>query len=92
MGCPVYNTVAFYKDPFGVVHLKGTFKLGGDSIAFELPAGYRPARAGVFPIDVNANIVVHLVIYEGFVQVLQPGGYAGTEVYSLDGISFRAGA
>jgi hypothetical protein len=39
------ETVAFYKDREGVVHLKGTAAGGVPNIAviFQLPAGYRPA-------------------------------------------------
>jgi hypothetical protein len=40
---------------------------------------------------VSTNAQAELVIYgEGYVQVLQPGGYTGKEVYSLDGVTFRA--
>ncbi len=41
---PVPETVAFYKDHEGVVHLKGA-ALGGANVTviFQLPAGYRPA-------------------------------------------------
>jgi hypothetical protein len=39
------NTPAFYKDPFGVVHLKGTVQNDqtAGNVVFTLPAGYRPA-------------------------------------------------
>jgi hypothetical protein len=54
-----HNSLAFYKDPFGRVHLKGLIKngstfdhgtdLGGEPCGkiFELPAGYRPAKREV---------------------------------------------
>jgi hypothetical protein len=43
------NKVAFYKDPFGVVHLKGKAKCVGTtcnsaSLVYQLPAGYRPLQ------------------------------------------------
>jgi hypothetical protein len=90
-GCPTYYPVAFYKDPLGIVHLRGSFKLGNDTIVFQLPPGYRTSQGAVFPILVSTNAQAELVIYgEGYVQVLQPGGYTGKEVYSLDGVTFRA--
>ena len=48
-----YTTTAFYKDPFGVVHLKGLVKHGGEPFApnhivFQLPEGYRPTTTHIF--------------------------------------------
>lgn len=38
-------TAAFYKDPDGVVHIKGLIRSGANTaVAFTLPAGYRPAQ------------------------------------------------
>lgn len=38
-----WGGAAFYKDPFGVVHLRGLVKDGtSDSTIFTLPSGYRP--------------------------------------------------
>ena len=92
-GCPTYYPVGFYKDPLGVVHLRGSFKLGNDTIAFQLPPGYRTTQAAAFPILVSTGVQAQLVIYgEGFVQILLPGGYTGNEVYSLDSVTFRADA
>jgi hypothetical protein len=58
-----HNSAAFFKDPWGIVHLKGLVKASDDpdsgdgvcnsllspldSIVFTLPAGYRPARKEV---------------------------------------------
>lgn len=39
------STAAFYRDPLGLVHLKGTLETNNDnSVAFTLPSGYRPSR------------------------------------------------
>jgi hypothetical protein len=46
-----YATVGFYKDPFGVVHLKGVAKQTSAAAlgkAFKLPEGYRPATTRIF--------------------------------------------
>ena len=94
--CPVYNTAGFYKDSLGNVHLKGSIKFdlsncgGGfcSSIAFRLPAGYRPAKAAVFnPVSDRGGT---FVLYDGHFQRHFPGGSTGTYNYSLDGITFRA--
>ena len=38
-------TAGYYKDPFGVVHLKGMINSGNvNTAAFTLPVGYRPAH------------------------------------------------
>jgi hypothetical protein len=42
-GAP-FSTAGFFKDPFGVVHLKGVIVIPGSTgIVFTLPVGYRPA-------------------------------------------------
>jgi hypothetical protein len=43
-------TTAFYRDPQGVVHLKGLPGAGGNNTSiFTLPAGYRPSKTLIFP-------------------------------------------
>ena len=48
------NKVAFYKDAFGTVHLKGKAKCVGTTCnsasltSIELPEGYRPAQLQIF--------------------------------------------
>lgn len=92
-GCPAYYPVGFYKDTLGIVHLRGSLKLGNDTIPFQLPPGFRTSQGAAFPILVSTGAQAQLVIYgEGYVQIIQPGGYSGNEVYSLDGITFRADA
>jgi hypothetical protein len=91
-GCPTYYPVGFYKDVLGIVHLRGSLKLGNDTIPFQLPPGFRTSEGAAFPVLVSSGAQAQLVIYEGYVQILLPGGYYGNEVYSLDGITFRADA
>ena len=44
-GISTDSTAGFYKDPLGVVHLKGVLASSvGSGTAFTLPPGYRPSR------------------------------------------------
>ena len=48
----------YFKDEFGIVHLRGAIKSGTTSVAaFVLPSGNRPAVACVFPVIDGANLV-----------------------------------
>lgn len=79
-------TAGFYKDPFGVVHLKGRVANGINAGIFTLPAGYRPGKkvAELAPTNGGAGIIE-----------LRPDGSVvpiyGSGLFSLDGITFRAG-
>lgn len=91
-----YNTAAYYKDPFGVVHLRGLIKSGAvGSTAFVLPSGYRPpARflcggiasqssnqvSGRVDIDTSGNVII---------QGSSSGSGAVYDWFSLDGVYFR---
>jgi len=80
-------TAGFYKDPFGVVHLKGLLANGTNGAIFALPLGYRPGKILAEVVTRNAGTV-------GTLEV-GPAGYviavSGTGVLSLDGVTFRAG-
>jgi hypothetical protein len=91
-GPTLYETTAFYKDPLGVVHLKGTVENGNTTI-FTLPVGYRPAKSQFFP-TVASNAFGDVLV-----RGLTEGGAAGQVHFnagnpslfvSLSGISFRA--
>lgn len=77
-----YATAGYWKDPWGVVHLRGRVTGGAvPSDVFVLPADYRPQATQTFTVpggtvDVEAN---------GSVRVL-----TGAVPYSLDSIAFRA--
>ena len=48
----------YFKDEFGIVHVRGAIKSGTTSVAaFVLPSGNRPAVACVFPVIDGANLV-----------------------------------
>jgi hypothetical protein len=88
-------TAAFYKDPFGVVRLKGIVSGGTVSTAvFTLPAGYRPPKTEDFPAvsfgGTSPSIVLADVIVgdDGTVQIAVSAGNTSSGV-TLDGITFR---
>ena len=48
----------YFKDEFGIIHLRGAIKSGTTSVAaFVLPSGNRPAVTCVFPVIDGANLV-----------------------------------
>jgi hypothetical protein len=78
---------AYYKDPFGRVHIRGLVKNGtAGTVMFTLPVGYRPTyRAAVATV---ANSAIAMIYVE-------PNGDMGASFGSnawcyLDGLSFRA--
>ena len=99
---PNHNTVAFYKDPLGMVHLKGLVAVTNISIGggvgcdelpiFNLPAGYRPARITILPTCFSAAHNRMDVLPNGNVVPCPPFdiAYDPGNWWSLDGISFRA--
>lgn len=85
--------VGFFKDREGVVHLKGAYSgcSTAGAIAFQLPAGYRPAsaRGPVFPLAGDATNFVE-VIGSGFGAATDGGVRCAATTCRLDGITFRA--
>jgi hypothetical protein len=98
-----FQSAAFYRDPYGVVHLKGTVSAGaanGGTLGNHatnvviLPVGYRPAARAQFavPADgVNTPDTIGRVdvLSTGAVTLVKPTD-AGIEHLALDWISFRA--
>jgi hypothetical protein len=86
---PQYDTAAFYRDPYGVVRLKGLVeKLGSPgNTLLRLPIGYRPLHTLIFATD--ATNATH-----GRVDVTPDGSIISSSdassYLSLSGISFRA--
>ncbi len=97
-----HNTAAFYKDPWGTVHLKGFVRvvpiLSGNECdwdfsdfrrtAFTLPTGYRPAKREAHG-SVSNNQAGRVDVNVGGGILVEPIGDP-TQWVSLDGISFRA--
>jgi hypothetical protein len=81
-------TVGFYKDPFGVVHLKGFIVGGGTAqVMFTLPAGYRPSRALAELVIRDVGAAQLVILQTGDVFVQEGSGPA----VSLDGVTFTNG-
>jgi hypothetical protein len=97
---PAFPSVGFYKDHEGVVHLKGAYQCtGAGALAFNLPAGYRPA-AGLAHTQAIAcfgggncpasHTTLVQVIGSGFAPGADGGILADASIAILDGITFRA--
>jgi hypothetical protein len=89
---PSLASAAFFKDPTGVVHLRGSVENGHSAaVIFTLPPGYRPARQLNLPVAVSASGVGWLEIStSGTVAPIWSG--SGLRSVGMDGLSFRAGS
>ncbi len=90
-----YPTAAYYRDPFGVVHLRGSVTCpvtpqAGEVVIFFLPPGYTPALPEFFAAGDTAGLTRMQVASNGSVLYEStPSNLAATDFLSLDGISFR---
>lgn len=87
------NVAGYWKDPFGVVHLRGVIAGGAiafPSTAFTLAKGYRPAAVETFGVLRSGILLsrVH-VLTTGEVQEIA-GRTATAHFLTLDGLTFRA--
>lgn len=82
-----FNNAGYYKDSFGIVHLRGLVKDGVvNTPIFTLPAGYRPSATELFPTDSNGAHAQITVSAAGDVVLA-----TGSNVYaSIDGMTFKA--
>ena len=101
--CPWQNlggpsaTAAYYRDPTGVVHLKGAVKPQEgcplpSQIIFRLPVGYRPAQGEEFEVasaDQPATVYVNDPYSPVTGTVRWQAGGTPLEWVSLDNITFR---
>jgi hypothetical protein len=90
-----FTTAGFYKDPLGVVHLKGTLVNAADnSIAFQLPPGYRPSKQQLMPMASEAPnpggvpVAAKLEV-ESDGEVRPDCDGAGCASAGIDGVTFR---
>ncbi len=87
-----YNTAAFFKDPIGIVHLRGLIKGGtttAGTLLFTLPAGYRPAATEYFNVQAisgSTYVIGRVDVFSNGQVQFQTG--ANTAL-SLDGLTFR---
>lgn len=80
-----YDTAGYYKDEFGVVHLKGMVKSGTAATVFTLPAGYRPGGTRRWASVYNGAF--------GYVQVDASGNVTSSGsggAIPLDVVQFKA--
>ena len=99
-GTAGFNTVGYFKDLSGVVHLKGMARTESASVdpnrsfstVFTLPAGYRPAATEVQDqttgryVLIQPNGKVEIEVWENSEET--PGIWQGG--VALDGVTFRA--
>ncbi|KAA3613647.1 MAG: hypothetical protein DWQ05_15305 [Calditrichaeota bacterium] len=83
-----FNKAAYFKDSFGIVHLKGLVKNGIIRRAiFKLPSGYRPEKQELQIACTHPNVT-------GRIDIKTNGDVfvdAGSNLWiSLDGITFKA--
>jgi hypothetical protein len=95
MGPNKFESVGFYKDREGVVHLKGLTHGTPDGV-FRLPPGYRPAEltGKFFAVHCRdcASPIETLAIQGSGYSTARDGmvSAASTHIVSLDGVTFRA--
>ncbi|MBE9217559.1 hypothetical protein [Dolichospermum flos-aquae] len=82
----VYNPPGYFKDSFGIVHLRGLVTNGAGTI-FTLPLGYRPAFRELQAVVTWNNTIGRLDIQTNGEVLMNMGNNAW---FSLDGVTFRA--
>ena len=85
LGAP-RETVAFFKDHEGIVHLKGEFNACTTNDVFTLPAGYRPAPGMIQEFSGTGITVYGPGVSPGFDGHL----FCSLGLCSLDGLTVRA--
>jgi hypothetical protein len=99
LGTPGHETAGFFKDAFGIVHLKGSLKPGGTSLIFQLPPGFRPASGKFIQVAATCSGgpctegTFPLTIYGPGVLSGFDGGvvaFTGATFVGLEGVSFLA--
>ena len=85
---------SYYRDAAGVVHIQGRISTGASgAIAFNLPAGFRPAgNLGFIAQASGGGAAVNIASSTGAVTPINLTGSAVATYCSLDGITFRAEA
>jgi hypothetical protein len=93
---PRIETLAFYKDHEGIVHLKGRATGGSSAFVFHLPPGYRPANNAVLDFLVScggcgpANSAILEVEGSGIAPGQDGAIVAPGTSFSVEGVTFRA--
>jgi hypothetical protein len=96
---PSAESVAFFMDHEGIVHLRGEATGGGGENLFALPPGFRPAKNKSAGFQVGCSGTVLCTDGTGEVRISGSGVEAtegfvsvppGATSFTLDGITFRA--
>jgi hypothetical protein len=82
------STAGFFKDPWGVVHLKGLVTAGTVSTIFSLPPGYRPSTYECITTERSGGVAFICLDPTNGDLYQQFGNSTGSLL--LDGISFSA--
>ena len=83
-----FSEPGYWKDDFGVVHLRGVVKDGVVAPAtpvFTLPVGYRPPLTEIFAIPTSTGYGALYVNVDGLVSISSGGNVWA----AMDGITFR---
>ncbi|WP_221469070.1 hypothetical protein [Cohnella nanjingensis] len=82
--------VGYFKDDNGIVRLRGNIKSGSlTTVAIMLPAGYRPNTVLDFGgFSYKAGSIISEIVIDTIGRVIIQGG--GTDLISLDGVTFRS--
>lgn len=84
-----FNSASFYKDPGGIVYLKGLVSGGTSTTIFQLPVGYRPTKN--MYLAATDTLASHAEVSINFQGLVGRNGFASPSgPLSLEGISFRA--
>lgn len=83
---------SFFRDPYGIVHLRGRIQGGANNtVAFTLPAGYRPGYNQMLAAAVySGSTPIAGFVYLQTSGVLNMFFQAGAASIAIDGITFRA--
>jgi hypothetical protein len=90
---------AFFKDPWGIVHLRGTVKNGGGGPIFTLPCGYGPDKDQNFAVvsyGAPSNVGIVDVVFstpacgDGTYRADVRAVQSSSTALSLNDVSFRA--
>jgi len=83
-----FNSAGFYKDAFGIVHLKGIVGSCPAAPIFVLPVGYRPAKQERIATTNGSGAFQEVAVIGNGQVSKNTGPFPGP--ISLDGITFKA--
>lgn len=84
------TTPAYWRDPLGMVHLRGAMQAGANGVFATMPAGFRPPHDKVFSVPTSDGVswVFSAVVARAAGNLEYIGPAAPVAAY-VDGITFR---